>query len=237
MLLSYCTTSMNRQFHLEKTVLLNAMTCKLTGTYDNSEFLILDYGSKDGIRDWFVETKRAYPDLMRNVRLFAITDPVTYFNVSAAKNTCHSLASGDVIINLDADNLLLHEYDRLVIREVYEKQNRFLAPPNNSFYGKIACRREDFFASGGYNERLSYGMSYEDTDLVERLEGLGITRCELPENFKCRIDHTEAVKLANVPNKNMEQGMNIHHDIMRQGIHWRRLEDVPSLNTIEITHE
>lgn len=236
MLLSYCTTTMDRKFHLERTLLVNLMTCRLTGTYDCSEFLILDYGSRDGVKDWFLQTKQKYPDLLERVRLFSITDPVTYFNVSVAKNTCYALASGEVIVNLDADNLLLHGYDELVVKEVCRKPGRFLSPPDNSFYGKIACRKSDFLKAGGYNERLSYGMAYEDTDLVERLEALGLDRVQLPESFKCRIDHTEAVKLANVPNKNMEEGINIHHSLMRQGIHWRRLDDVPYLNTIEVTY-
>lgn len=236
-LISYCTTVMNRKHHIEKTLPVNVETVIRSGTYDRSEFLILDYGSSDGLVEWFRGFKRKNLDTMRNVRMFSCTDRIQQYNSGESKNTVHVMARGVAVCGIDADTLLMPGYDDLVIQEVIDKPGQFLCPPDNDFYGKVACRRSDFKRIGGYNERMCYSVAYDDTDLVYRLTRLGLQRIDLPNPYKCRIEHSIAEKLANVAIKDLDQGCAIHSQIMSLGITWRALADIPSANTIEITHE
>lgn len=227
---------MNRLHHLEKTLPLNIATVIRSGTYDSSEFVVLDYGSRDGVNEWFRKVKRSDADFFRNVRMFSCTDAIREFRSGEAKNTCHMKAKGVAVCNIDADTLLMPGYDEMVFKYLIDDSGCFISPPDDDFYGKTASKKDDFIRVGGYNERMAYSIAYDDTDLVNRLQASGLLRVDLPNAFKCRIEHSIAEKLENVGIKDLEKGAAFHHKIMEFGITWRDLSKIPVANTIEVTY-
>ena len=47
-------------------------------------------------------------------------------------------------------------------------------PCDASSYGFIACSAADFVRIGGYDEALPYPSGCQDTDLIKRLQGVGL---------------------------------------------------------------
>jgi predicted glycosyltransferase involved in capsule biosynthesis len=92
---------------------------------------------------------------------------------------CHNLelllATGDLVLRLDADDVLhddffsKHPFDQEEIPSFYYVEPLAARDDNERHLaGVVYARRADFLAVGGYNERIEvYG--YEDTDLVCRM--------------------------------------------------------------------
>ena len=99
----FCTTIKNRSFHLAQTLPKN-----LAGN-PRSKFVILDYNSGDDLK--------AIPELQSDqVRLYRhpCDGP---FRMAHAKNMAHRLGireGADVLVNLDADNLLQNGFEDFV---------------------------------------------------------------------------------------------------------------------------
>jgi glycosyltransferase involved in cell wall biosynthesis len=98
--ISFCITCKGRLEQLQKTLPINIENNK---DYPNTEFVVLDYGSEDGLGDWIREKfgKRIGKDIR-----YARVEPedAPRFRMAHAKNMAHRLATGDVLCNLDADN-------------------------------------------------------------------------------------------------------------------------------------
>jgi len=101
---------------------------------------------------------------------------VNTWNISHAKNIAHNLGTGDILVNVDADNFIgagFCEY----INNIFANSSRPLVAQGSGRLdcsGRIAVGRENFRNHGGYDEQLlTKGWGYDDYDFVRRLQSSG----------------------------------------------------------------
>ena len=233
--ISYCTTTMGRLHHLWLTLSSNLQH----NQYSDVEFVVLDYGSQDGVAEW---VQQAFPDELKSGRLQFYRLPwPSKFHAAHAKNCAHRLAHGDIVANVDADTFVLPEYGH-ALREHLDRSMRNyvrLVPPDRSQFslcGRVALRREEFIRLGGYNENLQ-GYGFEDTNLLERAQRLGLRTIGLSSAYAACLEHSDAERTINYANKSTLEGRESNLKIARaemtdgyyanSGRAWGDLEAVP----------
>ena len=172
---SFCTTCKNRLHQLKETLPRNLRDCR--GAEGSVEFVLVDFGSTDGVLDWVVDH---HGDALRSglLKLFT-TRGLPQFHASIAKNTAHRLGSGRILTNLDVDNFVGPGGGRYVARVLQRGERKAVFHQwsgvwGDGTYGRISCAREAFHGIGGYDEAF-HPAGYQDTDILERLRvGLGL---------------------------------------------------------------
>jgi hypothetical protein len=190
--ISYCTTCMGRLKHLKETYLQNIHN---NSEYGNVEFVLVNFNSQDGLHEWAMDNLSSY--ITEGIVNYFYTKDPEYFHMSKAKNLAHRLATGDILVNLDADNFLGKNHafylNYLYKNDTSGKKVFRFTKPDMRFYdtsGKIALRKSEFYAVGGYLEDLlPYGE--EDLDLLYKLSDIG---CEIEiidvVNFLRTVKHS-----------------------------------------------
>lgn len=168
MKISFCTTCMNRLFHLQQTLpanLLNSEGC-------DREFVIMDYNSQDGLRRW-AETLKPWID--KGIVKYCRTKIPKYFNAAHAKNIAHNQATGDIVCNLDADNFIMDGFCKYLIG-VFQQPNVYYystsvdSVGNHGGCGKIAVLKKHFLSVNGYDESQSLGWGWDDVNFRYRVK-------------------------------------------------------------------
>lgn len=170
---------MGRTHHLKQTLPQNLADSVNWARPDAVEFIVLDYSSPDDLADWITTDRRLRPYLEAGILRFARCPGQTHFRHSHAKNMAHSLAEGDFLCNVDADNFVgqgFVEYLRAVftrrpnaIVATNRLDNRLLAAPHKGCMGRLALSKANFEMLGGYDESERFrGWSGEDSDLLIR---------------------------------------------------------------------
>ena len=118
------------------------------------------------------------------------------WNVGHAKNIAHRLADGEIVVNLDADNLLLPGYVDLIAR-FCGKRTVFSGgysteSKDGGTHGRVAMHRNRFDALGGYREGFGYGP--EDHDLVVRAVMSGMEQVATPQLYLQCVPHSGALR-------------------------------------------
>lgn len=171
--LSFCITCKNRFYQISETLRKNLEDNRLH--MDLIEFILVDFGSTDGLRDWIISN--FIDDLKTGYLKYYYTDEQSIWNAPVCKNTAHFCANNDIVVNLDCDNYVGHLGGQFVIRHFIENRNivfhQFTGDYYDGSYGRIALLREYFEFIGGYNEALDR-LGYEDTDLVSRLRAINL---------------------------------------------------------------
>jgi hypothetical protein len=110
------------------------------------------------------------------------------------------LATGDVVINLDADNYAGKGFCDYIEKVFQQNQFIFIAPQDENLsdtFGKIGMTKHDFLQIRGYDEIIK-GYGFEDNDLKNRLQNLGRNeRCFTDPEFLKAITHTEEERVKN----------------------------------------
>lgn len=201
---SYCITCKGRLHHLKETLATNLET--MAGD-PNVEFVLLDYASADGLGDWVREHFK--PELESGRLVYARHEPAPYFQFSHAKNMAHRLASGEILCNLDADNMLARGNAEWM-REMFQKHPKSIIASRRTtikslddpksfegICGRIALTRDGFARIGGYDEGMT-GRG-EDQDLKRRSMVAGMRRVDLPiEQLGSVITHGHDERLVNL---------------------------------------
>lgn len=159
---------MGRLHHLKQTFQVNL---KIAAQYPNCEFILLNYGSQDQMHEWCKENMMKYID--KGIVKYFITKEPTYFSHSHAKNIAYKQATGDILVNLDADNYIVAGYIKFISDVLAKNECIIAAPPvdlfgNTGCFGKIALKKEYFYNVGGYEEAIDYGWGWEDNHLLNR---------------------------------------------------------------------
>lgn len=202
--ISFYTTNMGRLHHLKETFPINIELV----TSANAEWIMLDYNSNDGFEEWIRQNQR------KNITYARTTNP-QYFNRSHSRNIAALLATGDIVCNLDADNILSPEYIYFV---QHLPQNVLLKLSRNGpGAGRIALHRSDFLRLGGYDERMK-GWGWEDLDLIDRCEATGIRLIEIPEQFIRFIDHSNEERVENHSIKDMRISYDVNEALSKESI-------------------
>jgi hypothetical protein len=188
--ISFCITCKGRRDHLEQTLPENL---RRNADYPQVEFVVLDYDSRDGLQEWIRQhfQKEIAEGRLRYVRYA----PAEHFLMAHAKNMAHRAATGDVLCNLDADNItgqgfagwLNEQFQQdmnLCVRPRWNLvmlHNRFTKKPMLGMGGRIAMSRENFMKLGGYDE-IYKAWGHEDTNLDNRAKQAGLLWKELPHD-------------------------------------------------------
>ena len=181
--ISFCTTCKGRLEHLQQTLPQNIADNR---DYPNVEFVVVDYNSNDGMQDWIKENfqKEMESGLLKYVR----TDEPEYWQMSHAKNMSHRMATGDVLVNLDADNFTGKNAASWLNDQFKEDPNIVLRPSrettkipgwSGSAAGRIAITKENFDTIRGYDEEIK-GWGKEDSRFIDCTHRLGLKWQDIP---------------------------------------------------------
>ena len=202
---------MGRRHHVEKTLLKNIEDNLPRHPDDPAvEFVLLDYNSKDGLKDWVANNAALRPYLDDGTLVYARYPDAEYFRMPHAKNMAHRLATGDVVCNLDADNFTGEGFARYLARAFADGKHAIVHPSfslqrdlpveKRGFSGRIALRREDFLALGGYSEaRFGKNWGYDDIDFVIRGLAYGLPPQPMfDEEFFQVVPHDDKARVENM---------------------------------------
>ncbi len=193
--ISLFTVVMNRLHHLRITLPENLRNNNLS----NTEFVVLDYGSCDGVGDYILQNFVAE---LQSGKLRYFREQATYFDRCKSRNMAASLCSGDVICNVDADNFTGVNFDRYLQNQFLGLSNVFVSALGSSTcstdsLGRIAMRKRHFIRCGGYDESFR-GYGYEDYDLNARLQRMGLTKVVIEhDHYLQAISHGRAERISN----------------------------------------
>jgi hypothetical protein len=160
---------MGRLHQLEKVLPVN-----LRESDDDVEFCLLNYNSPDGLHEWV--TSNFSREIASGKLRYGFNRVAKFWNVSQAKNQARKLATGEIVVNLDADNLVggTTEQIKMLFTDGESLIVQFFSGDYfDGTYGRIALRGEHFDQLGGYDETFT-GMVVEDTDLMERAKAIGL---------------------------------------------------------------
>ncbi|GAU65944.1 hypothetical protein SSP35_02_03130 [Streptomyces sp. NBRC 110611] len=203
--ISFCMTCKDRLWQLRETLLENLERVEADG---NAEIVLVNYHSQDGLDAW-VRAYRTYMDRGVLRYLHERTEP--NFHMSKAKNLAHFGATGEFLVNLDADNFIgetipawrgqwAREYDTLIHGFVPETDKGRvgardgLPAEGNGTSGRIGLPRRHFMALGGYDEAM-LPMSQQDVDLIDRARAYGLSVVRLPQAGRASICNSLQEKL------------------------------------------
>lgn len=175
--LSFCVTCKNRFHQISQTLRRNLTENE--ADKERIEFILVDFGSMDGLREWVLSEFRS--ELQQNYLIYYYTEELPYWHASVAKNTAHRLARHDIVVNLDCDNYTGERGGRHVMDTMLRHgiEQTVLHQFNNQLYegsyGRIGVTKKNFMAAGGYDESFE-PMGYQDGDLIARLNLSGLKR-------------------------------------------------------------
>ena len=178
-LLSYCISIMNRIEQLEKTLRVN-----IDDSTDNSEFIIIDYHSNDGLKEYIYSNFQQ--EVLNGKLKYIYTNKINYWHSSICKNTSHMKATGKYVVNLDCDNFIGKNGDDIILNTFLEKGDNIIMSQTNNIMssgngGRISIMKDKFIELGGYDESF-YPMGYQDYDLIERAKKYGMNYINLNKN-------------------------------------------------------
>lgn len=184
--LSFCITCKNRFYQIKETLPKNLSDNK--EYKDIVDFVLVDFGSKDGLQEWIAENYEE--ELTSGYLKYYYTEEMKEWHASVAKNTAHVLASNDIVVNLDCDNFtgingakfLLEtfcNYGEAMV--IHQFSNNFC----DGTYGRIALWKNTFIKLGGYNEEFE-PAGYQDRDLLIRLAVAGCGILHLNDKEYCK---------------------------------------------------
>lgn len=172
--ISFCITCKNRFHQIVKTLPDNLQNNRRSS--DEVEFVLVDLGSRDGLKDWVLNQ---FSDELKSGYLkFFHTEQMKAWDCSIAKNTAHGYATGKILVNLDCDNFTGPDGAKFVI-DCFNSHacniilHQFSGDKDDGSYGRISLLKEHFKLLGGYDESFN-PMGYQDADLILRARELGL---------------------------------------------------------------
>jgi hypothetical protein len=184
--LSLITTCKGRLHHLQRTLPLMAAQA-------NVECIVVDYGCPQGTADWVAENH----SLVRVIRV----DDDPMFNQCRARNLGAIAARTPVFCFVDADIMLAPDFSSGILRDCRDKTFLRAQPVTIETWGTFACRREDFWRVGGYDE-VYEGWGASPEDLFLRLAAAGCTENRFSGKLISSIPHGDGERTAFYGNKN-----------------------------------
>lgn len=194
--LSFCITCMNRFYQIEKTLKQNLDDNRMFKHL--IEFILVDFSFDDELECWIKSTFRNY--LKCGYLKYFRTNELKQWHASIAKNTSHFHASNDILVNLDCDNYTGRNGGKFIIQQFLKHKNdivlhQFGGDPADGSFGRIGVKRRFFELIGGYDESFE-PMGYQDGDLIERLQQIGlqyVLKSNEPYNQAIRNTKTESI--------------------------------------------
>lgn len=216
MKISFCTTCMGRLYHLSQTLPISLFN---TASYKNREFVLLNYGSRDGLDEWVKSNLRWWIEA-GIVQYFHFAEP-KHFYATHAKNMAHKVATGDILCNLDADNYALPNFAEYLAQQfqknVVVSSKSSDIGGNHGCCGKIATRREHFYSINGYDEDQRWGWGMDDTSFQHRVKShnrLELVVCG--REWNRAIDHSVEERTRNYPLKDIHESNRLSYELLKK---------------------
>jgi hypothetical protein len=234
--ISFCTTCMNRHYHLRQTIIRNIEDNK---AYQNAEFVLVNYNSGDGLHEW---AKRYLTPYIEAGDLQYFYSPHhKYFHASKAKNLAHFLSTGEIVCNLDGDNFTGKDY-AFYINYLFNTHNdntiyQFKKAPYWGTEGRIVLTRKNFDALGGYDESF-HPTGHQDHDLMDRAKLMGLEYKNITiENFLHYLSNSTAEKSKGLSDEKVnyytlrdlnrvksQENLNAMRLVANTDVDWRKIE-------------
>jgi glycosyltransferase involved in cell wall biosynthesis len=154
-------------------------------TNENTEWVIVDCGSRDGVSEFMKEFINS-PGHCDRIHYYRTLNFKNY-SIPIAKNFSLRISSGDYLFNLDVDNFIGDATENImkmapkgVCCNVFRK----------GVYGRIGCSREMFNKVGGYDESFLPAGKH-DTDFKMRCELMGYNFIDIPCTTKAILNSKE----------------------------------------------
>jgi glycosyltransferase involved in cell wall biosynthesis len=226
--ISLCTTCMDRLSDLSQTMPFNLGFER----YPNVEFVLLDYGSKkDDVSNWVRLNLGHYIERGR-LNFYRTSEPAHY-SMGISRNIAFKVATGDIVVNVDADNYTIWrdapdkdrpaytfcEYLNVLANQCNGEKGIF-AKGKRLLRGRLGLFRKEFIEElGGYDEEM-IGYGYDDIDLLRRGWALGYEMYWFGGVYIERIKTSSGQKGENMPIKNWKQT-----EKMNQELGYKKLEE------------
>ena len=208
---------MNRLYHLRQVYLRNIENAK---PHEGVEFVLLDYGSSDGLEDWVRENLSAH--IESGLVSFYRTDAPRYWVAAHAKNMAHRMATGDVLCNLDSDILIPEGFPSYIRSAFSADPDIIMAFESSDIYenhgcaGIVAARREHFYSVNGYDEDIRLGWGYDDMNYQFRCRMKNSLRLFTPPKVCLCIPHGNEIRTDNCQLKDIEMTKEMSFSLCRQ---------------------
>lgn len=203
MRIAFCTACHDRAPHVKLTLPDNL---KSNADYANAVFVIIDYDSPDDLLD-YLKTCHAAEIASGRVVVYSYRNGGEW-HMARSKNISHRCAlleGADVLVNMDADNYTGHGFAHYIARQYAERgPDMFMWAKMvkgvlvRGINGRIIVTREQFMASGGYNE-VYREWARDDRDFNERLCRLGYIPQEIDSRFLLAERHSDALRFKKYP--------------------------------------
>lgn len=155
--------NMNRTYDLKKSMPYLLESAKLSPPV---EIFLLNYSSQDD----FDEYVKTLPKVEGVEFTYMKVEGKTHYNSPEARNIAQKASKGLYGIQWACDSYCKPEFIK-TIRELINKENPVWMA--EGWLGRaIVCRKDEFIASGGYDERFNY-YAPEDRDFSMRLHRRG----------------------------------------------------------------
>ena len=198
---------MNRLYDLRKTLPKNLEGNK---NYRDVEFLLLDYGSSDGVGDW---VRSEMSDYLNSGKLVYYRTEAKYFCPNHSRNVCFRLATGEVVANVDTDNYTHDGFVSRINECASAQESGLIIVPENflrqnslsiSLKGRFAMYKKDIEWLRGFDEELDHGYGFDDMNFLFRAMWSGFRivrfetfynadRIETPLLKRCELIDTESI--------------------------------------------
>lgn len=167
--ISICTTCMNRANDIKTTYEKNIID---NVNYPNIEFILLNYNSRDDLDNYVFAKLGKYID-KEILNYYHTTEP-RYYSMTHSRNVAFKVATGDIVLNVDADNFTnegFAEYINILANQ--QPKRAIFAKGKRMMRGRLGFYRSEFIdLLGGYDEDLK-GYGHDDHDIMYRAWGLG----------------------------------------------------------------
>lgn len=201
----FCITCKGRTAHIKKTLAQNISD----NPGANVVFVLLDYNDGGELAYHIQNTCQEHIQSGKLV-YYQYRESVA-FRMAHAKNMAHRLGilnGADILVNLDADNRTgqgFAEYiEEYFTRTKNDPQEIFLwsrmikGELKRGVTGRIACSKNAFLISGGYDERYTT-YSPDDKDFEARLRRLGYCAQEVDKRFLNAVYHDDETRFKEYP--------------------------------------
>ena len=213
--LSFCITCKNRLHQIRYTLRKNLNDNFLHR--DFIEFILVDFGSNDGLREWIIDNFQS--ELVSGYLKYYYTEELPKWHACIAKNTAHLCANGNILVNLDCDNFTGVWGGAYVLKAFDEHGERcfvhqFGGNVGDGSYGRIAVANKYFFMLGGYDESFE-PMGHQDCNLIERFIAFGLKYVSCPDSsYNHAIPNTKEEGISNTnSSKNYTQMIEFNYNL------------------------
>jgi len=167
--LSYCIICKNQIHQIKQTLFQNMEDNR--DSKDFVEFVLVDFGSDDGLQEWIIENFMT--EIEEGYLKYYYTEELKVWNEFIAKNTSHILATNDIVVHLDCDHFTGKNGGRILMEKMKKygwDKTIFYKSGNetgNGTYESIAMSKSNFFKLRGYDESFE-SAGYQHQDLLIR---------------------------------------------------------------------